>query len=85
MNILQDCTCMPTACILLPRETDDSQFNSCEKNMLTDSVQLPYDKPIIDLACSVCSVKYRAFIFCMDGRVMDDLSVFHCTDLTLGK
>jgi hypothetical protein len=44
--------------ILLPSETDDSRFNSCEKHMLTDSVQ-PYNKPIIDLACSVCTVKYQ--------------------------
>jgi hypothetical protein len=38
--------------ILLPSETDDSRVNSREKHMLTDSVQ-PYNKPIIDLACSV--------------------------------
>ena len=44
--------------ILLPSETDDSRFNSHEKHMLTDSVQ-PYNKPIIDLACSVCTVKYQ--------------------------
>jgi hypothetical protein len=37
--------------ILLPSGTDDS-------HMLTDSVQ-PYNKPIIDLACSVCTVKYQ--------------------------
>ena len=47
--------------ILLPSETDDSR----EKHMLTDSVQ-PYNKPIIDLACSVCTVKYQTFVFCMD-------------------
>ena len=46
--------CLPY--ILLPSETDDSRFNSREKHMLTDSVQ-PYNKPIIDLACSVCTVK----------------------------
>jgi hypothetical protein len=34
---------------LLPSETDDSQFNSREKHMPTDSVQ-PYNKPIIDRA-----------------------------------
>jgi hypothetical protein len=45
--------------------TDDSRFNSCEKHMLTDSVQ-PYNKPIIDLACSVCTVKYQTSVFCMD-------------------
>jgi hypothetical protein len=49
--------------ILLPSETDDSRFNSREK--LTDSVQ-PYNKPIIDLACSVCTVKYQTSVFCMD-------------------
>ncbi len=27
-------------------------------HMLTDSIQ-PYNKPIIDLACSVCTVKYQ--------------------------
>ena len=48
--------------ILLPSETDDSQFNSREKHMLTDSVQ-PYNKPIIDLACSVCTVKYQISVF----------------------
>jgi hypothetical protein len=37
--------------ILLPSV---SRFNSREKHMLTDSVQ-PYNKPIIDLACSVCT------------------------------
>ena len=46
-------------------ETDDSRFNSREKHMLTDSVQ-PYNKPIIDLACSVCTVKYQTSVFCMD-------------------
>ena len=48
--------------ILLPSETDDSRFNSREKHMLTDSVQ-PYNKPIIDLACSVCTVKYQTSVF----------------------
>ncbi len=33
--------------------------------MLIDSVQ-PYNKPIIDLACSVCTVKYQTSVFCMD-------------------
>jgi hypothetical protein len=56
---------MPTIYrILLPSETDDSRFNSREKHMLTDSVQ-PYNKPIIDLACSVCTVKYQTSVFCM--------------------
>jgi hypothetical protein len=31
-------------------------------HMLTDSVQ-PYNKPIIDLACSVCTVKYQTSVF----------------------
>jgi hypothetical protein len=53
---------MHAYCILLPSETDDSRFNSREKHMLTDSVQ-PYNKPIIDLACSVCTVKYQTFVF----------------------
>jgi hypothetical protein len=48
--------------ILLPSETDDSRFNSREKHMLTDSVQ-PYNKPIIDLACSVCTVKYQTSVY----------------------
>ena len=48
--------------ILLPSETDDSRLNSREKHMLTDSVQ-PYNKPIIDLACSVCTVKYQTEVF----------------------
>jgi hypothetical protein len=52
--------------ILLPSETDDSRFNSREKHMLTDSVQ-PYNKPIIDLACSVCTVKYQTSVF-LHGR-----------------
>ncbi len=51
---------MPT--VMLPSETDDSLFNSREKHMLTDSVQL-YNKPIIDLACSVCTVKYQTSVF----------------------
>jgi hypothetical protein len=48
--------------ILLPSETDDSRFNTREKRMLTDSVK-PYNKPIIDLACSVCTVKYQTSFF----------------------
>jgi hypothetical protein len=32
---------------------------------VTDSVQ-PYNKPIIDLACLVCTVKYQTSVFCMD-------------------
>ena len=48
--------------ILLPSETDDSRLNPREKHMLTDSVQ-PYNKTIIDLACSVCAVKYQTSVF----------------------
>jgi hypothetical protein len=48
--------------ILLPSETNDSRFNSREKHMLTDSVQ-PYNKPIINLAFSVCTVKYQTSDF----------------------
>ena len=48
---------------LLPSEADDSRFNSREKHTLTDSVQAqPYNKPIIDLACSVCTVKYQTSV-----------------------
>ena len=35
------------------------------KSICSDSVQ-PYNKPIIDLACSVCTVKYQTSVFCMD-------------------
>ncbi len=34
-------------------------------HMLTDSVQR-YNRPIIDLACSVCTMKYQTSVFCMD-------------------
>jgi hypothetical protein len=64
--------------ILLPSETDDSLFISREKHMLSDSVQ-PYNKPIIDLACSVCTVKYQTSVFAWIGLI------FHSTDLTLGQ
>ena len=43
--------------ILLPSEIDDSRFISREKHVLTDPVE-PYNKSIIDLACSVCTMKY---------------------------
>jgi hypothetical protein len=73
--------------ILLPSETDDSR----EKHMLTDSVQ-PYNKPIIDLACSVCTVKYQTFVFLHGPRsfvarsILKNLSPkFHSVDLTLGQ
>jgi hypothetical protein len=48
--------------ILLLSETVDSRFFSHEKHMLKDTVQ-PYNKPIIELACSVCNVKYQNFFF----------------------
>jgi hypothetical protein len=53
--------------ILLPSETDDiaDLIRAKSIHMLTDSVQ-PYNKPIIDLACSVCTVKYQTSVFCMD-------------------
>ena len=77
--------------LLLPSVTADSRFNSREKHMLTDSVQ-PYIKPIIDLACSVCTVKYQTSVFCMDlvpsslGLYTKKLGlIFHSTDLTLGQ
>ncbi len=35
------------------------------KSICSNSVQ-PYNKPIIDLACSVCTVKYQTSVFCMD-------------------
>ena len=47
---------------LLPSETDDSRFNSREKHMIADSVQ-PFNKTIIDLPCSVCTVKYQTSVF----------------------
>jgi hypothetical protein len=49
--------------------------------LLTDSVQ-PNNKPIIDLACSVCTVKYQTSVFC----ILKNLGlIFHSTDLTLGQ
>ncbi len=61
--------------ILLSSETDDSRFNSREKHMLTDSVQ-PYNKPIIDLACSVCTVKYQTSVI----SILKNLGlIFHST------
>ncbi len=72
---------------LLPSETDDGRFKSREKHMLTDSVQ-PYNKPIIDLACSVCTVKYQNSVFCTDlaRSILKNLGlIFHSTDLTLGQ
>ena len=61
--LLVEHACLPYT--VRPSETDDSRFNSREKHMLTNSVQ-PYNKPTIDLACSVCTVKYQTSVFCMD-------------------
>jgi hypothetical protein len=55
---------MPTV-YCYPVKLTIAEFNSRKKHMLTDSVQ-PYNKPIIDLACSVCTVKYQTSVFCMD-------------------
>ena len=47
-----------------------------------------YNKPIIDLACSVCTVKYQTSVFCMDlaPSILKNLGlIFHSTDLTLGQ
>jgi hypothetical protein len=55
--------------ILLPAsETDDSRFKSREKqaHRLSSGVQPYINKPIIALACSVCTVKYQTSVFCMD-------------------
>jgi hypothetical protein len=77
--------------ISLPSETDGSRFNSREKLVLTDSVQR-YNKPIIDLACSVCTVKYQTSVFLHGPRsfvawsILKNLGlIFHITDLTLGQ
>ena len=83
---------MPTVYCYIPSETDDSRFNSREKRMLTDSVQ-PYNKPIIDLACSVCTVKYHADLCFLHGprsfvarSILKNLGlIFHSTVLTLGQ
>ena len=61
--------------ILLPSETDCSRFNSREKHMLTDSVQ-PYNKPIIDLACLVCTVKYQTSVFLHTKKPRSDISQY---------
>jgi hypothetical protein len=52
--------------ILLPSETDDSRFNSRRFNSHSVQPYNVYNKPIIDLACSVCTVKYQTSVFCMD-------------------
>ena len=80
--------------ILLLSETGDSRFNSREKHtMLTaDSVQ-PYNKPIIDLACSVCTACEISGLCFLHGPrsfvarfILKNLGlIFHSTDLTLGQ
>jgi hypothetical protein len=71
---------MHTYHILLPSETDDSRFNSHEKQMLTESVQ-PYNKPIIDLACSVCTVKYQTARSFVAWSILKNLGlIFHSTE-----
>ena len=59
-----------------------ARFTLREKHLLTDSVQSD-NKPIIDLACSVCTVKYQTSVFCILKNL--GLTVFHSTDLTLGQ
>ena len=61
----------------------------CEKYMLTDSIQ-EYNKRVIDLACSVCTVKYQTEVFLHWSRPFVARSIlrklgptFHSTDLTL--
>ena len=77
--------------VLLPSETNDSRFNSREKHMLTDSIKPPYNKPITDLACSVCTVKYQTLFFAwtrsfVARSILKNLGmIFHSTDLTLGQ
>ena len=55
------------------------------------SVQ-PYNNPIIDLACSVCTLKYQTYVFFLHGprsfvarSILKNLGlIFHSTDLTHG-
>ncbi len=56
---------MPTVYCYPVKLTMADLIRAKNMHMLTDSVQ-PYNKPIIDLACSVCTVKYQTFVFCMD-------------------
>jgi hypothetical protein len=48
--------------------SDSRSVNSREKHMLAHAQTQfsQYNKPIIDLACSVCTVKYQTSVFCMD-------------------
>jgi hypothetical protein len=75
--------------ILLPMsETDDSRFNSREKHMLTDSVQASaiYNKPIIDLACSICTVKYQTSACFLHGpKGVNPSQKVRGTDSKLGR
>jgi hypothetical protein len=72
---------MPTV-YCYPVKLTIARFTLREKHLLTDSVQ-PDNKPIIDLACSVCTVKYQTSVFCILKNL--GLTVFHSTDLTLGQ
>ena len=59
----------------------------------TGKILWPYNKQFIDLACSVCTVKYRTSVFlvrtslaALARSVLKNLSpIFHGTDLTLGQ
>jgi hypothetical protein len=76
---------MPTVGpILLLSETVDSRFNTREKHMLKDSVQ-PYNKPIIDLACSVCTLKYQTFVFLHGPRSFVARYMHILTQVMMGK
>ncbi len=55
---------------LLPSETDDILFNS------RDLIQ-PYKKSNIDLACSVCTVKYQTSVFCIYCILENFGLIFH--------
>jgi hypothetical protein len=88
-KIVFDWACMPTQW-----NWPDSRFNSREKHMahmVTDSLQ-PYNNPIIDLACSVCTVKYQTSVFLQGPRsfvarsILKNLGlIFHSTNLTRGQ
>jgi hypothetical protein len=43
----------------------ETQIAPPKKTLLDPPLQ-PYNKPIIDLACSVCTVKYQTSVFCLD-------------------
>ena len=54
------------------------------------SIKMPYNKLLINLACSVCTKKYQTSVFCTNlvlraRSVQKDLGlIFPCTDLALG-